>query len=59
MPSAKQALSLDVGPLTTPTPELKADEMIRWGGPAGIRLVLQHNLRKVAENGARNRSTLL
>jgi len=59
MPSVKQALSVDVGPLTTPTPELKADEMIRWGGPAGIRLVLRHNLRKVAESEMRNRSTLL
>lgn len=59
MPSVNQALSVEVGPLTTPTPELKADEMIRWGGPAGIRLVLRHNLRKVAESEMRNRSTLL
>lgn len=55
----KAALSLDVGPLTTPTSELQADEMIRWGGQAGIRLVLQHNLRRVAEGNARNKSVLL
>ncbi len=59
MPSAKQALSVEVGPLTTPTPELKAEEMIRWGGPAGIRLVLRHNLRQVAEREMRTRATLL
>lgn len=59
LPSTKQALSVKVGPLTTPTPEVKAEEMIRWGGPEGIRLVLRHNLRKLAENEARNRSTLL
>lgn len=59
MPSAKEALSLKIGPLTTPNPGLKADEMIRWGGPAGIRLVLRHNLRQLAESELRHRSTLL
>eukprot|EP01045_Picozoa_sp_COSAG04_P017349 COSAG04_NODE_1528_length_6453_cov_6.160529_7_plen_70_part_00 len=29
-------------------PELSTAEMIRWGGPAGIRLVLKHNLRRVS-----------
>ena len=29
-------------------PELSTTEMIRWGGPAGIRLVLKHNLRRVS-----------
>ena len=46
--SLQQSLSLAVPPLSTPAPELSSEDAIQWGGSAGLRLVLNHNLRRVS-----------
>jgi hypothetical protein len=59
MPSLKQGLSLRVGQLTTPTSDLSTREVVRWGGSAGIRLVLRDNLRRVSYKQSRTVASTL
>ena len=59
MPSVQHALSLRVAPLTCPTPDLSTREVIQWGGSAGLRLVLKHNLMRVSVSNSRSRSVVM
>jgi hypothetical protein len=58
MPSVQQSLSTKVAPLTTPSADLSTQEVIRWGGSEGLRLVLKHNLQRVSFKGAQRRTLL-